>query len=166
MTKQTKLLLLIGAALIAVGVLKPDLSKIIPNSNPVVVVDNVELKAPEDANLKSKAKEVTTALLQGSNRKYDAGRLRDLYIDLSTLIQLDGEEEVVKNTEEVRQANSLTGIMLRLNLKGKYENLASSCNDVLVEAIGDDNVNLTPELRTKTVEAFMALAWACNEAAK
>jgi hypothetical protein len=167
MTKQTKLLLLIGALLVAVGILKPDLSRIIPNNNPVVVVDSVKLKVPADADLKAKAEKVTEELSQGtSSSKYDASKLRDLYIDLATLIELDGEQEVVKNTEEVRQANSLSGVMLRLDLKGKYENLASSCNNVIIGTIGDDNINLTPELRTKTVDAFMALAWACNEATK
>lgn len=167
MTKQTKLLLLIGALLVAVGVFKPDLSKIIPNNNPVVVVDSVKLKAPEDAELREKAEKVVEALSQGtSSSKYDAGKLRDLYVDLATLIQLDEEDEVVKNTEEVRQANSLSGVMVRLDLKGKYQDLASACNNVVISVIGDDNINLTPELRTKTVDAFMALAWACNEATK
>lgn len=167
MTKQTKLLLLVGGLLVAIGVLKPDLSKIIPNNNPVVVVDSVKLKAPTDPDLRDKAEKVTEALSQGSSSsRYDASKLRDLYIDLATLIELDGEQEVVKNTEEVRQANSLSGVMLRLDLKGKYENLAVACNNVIIGAVGDDNVNLTPELRTKTVDAFMALAWACNEATK
>lgn len=167
MIKQTKLLLLLGAILVAVGIFKPDLTRIIPNPSPVVVVDNVELKAPSDPELRSKAQKVTEILSQGTaSSKYDAGKLRDLYIDLATLINLDGENEVVKNTEEVRQANSLTGVMLRLDLKGKYDNLSSACNDVVVTSIGDDNINLTPELRTKTADSFMALAWACNEATK
>jgi hypothetical protein len=167
MNKQTKLLLLLGAVLVAVGVFKPDLTRIIPNVNPVVVVDNVELKAPTDPELKSKAEKVAKVLSQGTaSSRYDAGKLRDLYMDLATLISLDGENEVIKNTEEVRQANSLTGVMLRLDLKGKYNDLSLACNDVVVASIGDDNINLTPELRTKTTDSFMALAWACNEATK
>ncbi len=168
MNKQTKLLLLVGGLLVLVGFLKPDLSRIIPSpNNPAVVVDTVDIDPPSDASLRDKAATVAESLKNGpSSRKVDAKRLRDLYMDLSTLVSLDGEQEVIKNTEEIRQANALTGVMLRLDLKGKYDNLASACNDVLVTGIGDDNINLTPELRIKAIDAFRALAWACNEGSK
>lgn len=167
MNKQTKLLLLIGGMLVLVGFFKPDLSRIIPNSNNPVVVDTVDIDPPSDGVLRDKAAAVAEILKDGpSSRKLDAKRLRDLYLDISTLISLDGEKEVVKNTEEIRQANSLAGAMLRLDLKGKYENLATKCNEVVVTGIGDDNINLTPELRSKAIDTFKALAWACNEGSK
>ena len=73
---------------------------------------------------------------------------------------------VIKNTEEIRQANSLAGTMLRLDIKGKYPNLAKEATEVIVASIGDDNINLSPELRTKAADGFNALAWAYNEASK
>jgi len=56
--------------------------------------------------------------------------------------------------------------MLHLNIKDKYVDLAESNQALIVDAIGDDNIPLTKELRKKAVDAFMALAWACNEGSK
>jgi hypothetical protein len=106
------------------------------------------------------------ALLKEAGAKNDARRLRDLYIDLAKLVELDGEDEVVKSTEEIRQANSLTGVMLRLDIKGKYPNLAKEAKEVLVSSIGDDQILLSKELRAKAVEGLNALAWACNQGSK
>ena len=137
MNNQTKMILVLGAILLGLGLFQPDFSNWI-NIDRVVVVDV----------------------------SVNAVRLRDLYLDLAQLITLDGDDLVIKNTEEIRQANSLAGVMLRLDIKGKYTDLASTCNDLIVTAIGDDNINLSPELRTKAVEAFKALAWGCNEGSK
>ena len=79
---------------------------------------------------------------------------------------MDGEQEVVKTTDEVRLANSLSGVMLRMDIKGKYQDLASACNSVIVAAIGNDSVLLDKDLRNKAVEGFKALSWACNEGSK
>jgi hypothetical protein len=79
---------------------------------------------------------------------------------------LDGEDAVIKTTDEVRQANSLSGVMLKLDMKGKYKDLASSCNSVIQAAIGDDSVLLDKDLRAKAADGFKALAWACNEGSK
>jgi hypothetical protein len=87
-------------------------------------------------------------------------------MDLATLIELDGEDEVIRTTEEVRQANSLTGLMLRMNIKDKYKELSKSLNDVIVVGIGEDIIPLDADLRAKAAESFRALAWACSEGAK
>jgi hypothetical protein len=44
--------------------------------------------------------------------------------------------------------------------------LAKETKDVIVAAIGDDQVLLSTELRAKAVDGFKALAWACNEGVK
>jgi hypothetical protein len=120
-----------------------------------------------DSNIRAQADELVALLKSfGSSAKDDSLRLRDLYLDLSTLVSLDGENQIVKNTEEIRQANSLAGVMLRLDIKDKYANLAKEAKDVMVSAIGDDQVLLSAELRTKAVDGFKALAWACNEGSK
>jgi hypothetical protein len=161
---QKNILLGLAALLIVVGLLKPDFSNILGPNKPVSV-DVLELPEPTDQSIKKEADDVV-ALLKEARAKNDAKRLRDLYIDLAKLVELDGEDEVIKSTEEIRQANSLTGVMLRLDIKGKYPNLAKEAKEVVVAAIGDDQILLSKELRVKAVEGLNALAWACNMGSK
>lgn len=160
------ILLVIAAILVLIGLLKPNLTNIIhrPN-NPAVIIDNTVYPAPPES-LKDKTTDVIKALSVDEDRKIDGKRLASLYNDIANLIELDGDNEIVKNTEEVRQANRLSGLMLKLNIKDKYENLAEVNQALIVSAIGDDVVLLNSDLRTKAVEAFRALAWACNEGSK
>jgi hypothetical protein len=158
---NTKILLILAAILIAIGLIKPDLSNLVPSNN---VVPGVEIVEPSDASVKKECEDVIKILKNGD--KKDAARLRDLYLDLSTLISLDGENEVIKTTEEIKQANSLAGLMLKLDIKDKYPDLAKEGKEVIVSVIGDDIVPLSPELRKQASEAFVSLAWACNEGAK
>lgn len=162
-----KLLLLIGVLLVLVGFLKPDLSSILPNGSPATV-DVMELSEPTDPNVKKEAEEIIT-LLQKLNAKSDATKfrkLRDLYLDLSRLVELDNEDETIKTTDEIREANSISGVMLRLDMKNKYADLKKELNDTMVAAIGDDSLNVSQELRSKAVDAFKGLAWAINEGIK
>jgi hypothetical protein len=161
---QKNLLLALAGLLIVVGLLKPDLSNIF-KPGPSVTIDVLELSAPTDATVKKEADDVV-AVIKEAGIKSDARKLRDLYLDLAKLVELDGEEEVIKSTEEIRQANSLAGVMLRLDIKGKYPNLAKEAKEVVVAAIGDDQIPLSKELRTKAVEGFNALAWAFNMGSK
>jgi hypothetical protein len=160
----SKIILLIAALLIGFGLIKPKLNT--PNNGPVEIVVDI-LDPPSDPDMKEKALLVVESLKAGSSdRSVDGKRLAGLYFDLATLIELDGEQTVVKNTEDVRQANALGGPMLRMNIKDKYPDLAKNCNAVIVAAIGDDNIPLTKELRVKAAEGFKALSWATNEGSK
>ena len=163
--KNNNLVLVVACLLILVGLTKFDLSgfSILPNRPNVV--DVLELPEPTDLAVKKEADDVVTVLKE-SGAKSDAKRLRDLYLDLAKLVELDGEDEVVKSTEEIRQANSLAGVMLRLDIKGKYPDLAKEAKEVVVAAIGDDQILLSKELRVKAVEGLNALAWACNQGSK
>ena len=161
---QKNILLALAGLLIIVGLLKPEFSNILDPNKPSVV-DVLELPAPTDESVKKEAEDVVTVLKE-AGAKNDAKRLRDLYIDLAKLVELDGEDEVIKSTEEIRQANSLAGVMLRLDIKGKYPDLAKETKEVVVAAIGDDQIPLSKELRTKAVEGLNALAWACNMGSK
>ena len=163
MSIDKKVLLALGGLLILLGLLKPEFSNVL-NPRPSVV-DVLELPTPTDEAVKKEADDVV-ALVKESGAKSDAKRLRDLYIDLAKLVQLDGEDEVIKSTEEIRQANSLAGVMLRLDIKGKYPNLAKEAKEVVVAAIGDDQIPLSKELRVKAVEGLNALAWAFNMGSK
>jgi hypothetical protein len=165
---NSKVVLFIAGVLIFVGIFKPNLSFIVPNKTVDVIVNpDLEVSRPIDEVLLEKAQAVTKAF-DGSafDRNKDGQRLALLYLDLATLIELDGEQEVVKTTEEIRQANSLSGTMLRLNLKGTYPGLSDAANDLLVSQIGEDIVPLDSNLRAKAVDAFRALAWACFEGSK
>jgi hypothetical protein len=163
MSIDKKILLGLGGLLILLGLLKPDFSDLLkPRPS---VVDVLELPEPTDAAVKKEADDVIT-ILKEAGIKSEAKKLRDLYIDLAKLVELDGEDEVIKSTEEIRQANSLAGIMLRLDMKGKYPNLAKEAKEVVVASIGDDQILLSKELRVKAVEGLNALAWACNMGSK
>lgn len=165
--KSKSLLLVLALALVGIGVFKPDLGSFVNTpSRPLVVVDNLNIEAPKSETLLAKADDVVKALSVSNDRKTDGKRLAVLYKDIATLIALDGENEVVKNTEDIRQANRLSGLMLQLDIKGKYPDLPEANQALVIEAIGDDSVLLNKELRAKAVEGFMALAWACNKGAK
>lgn len=157
---NNKILLIVGFVLIAIGLLKPNFNIGFP-----IAPNRVSVSTPSDSELKEAAKEVTVLFVNKNGSKEEAVQLRDLYIGLSRLVALDGSDMVLKTTEEIRQANSLSGVMLHLDMKGKYDGLAKESNDVIVSAVGDDNVALTPDLRTKSSDAFMALAWAYDQAA-
>lgn len=164
MNKKT--ILVIGGVLLAIGLLKPDFNSFINVNNRPSKPKVIDVVKPENKDLLEACFDVIKALKSGPNPAEDAKRLSSLYSDLALLVSLDGENEVIKTTDEIRQANSLSGLMLQLDLKGKYKDLASSCNSVIVAAIGDDSLLLDSELRSKSVDAFRALAWACNEASK
>jgi hypothetical protein len=136
-------------------------------SRPNVVDNIVVITPPADEKVRELCKPIIDALKDGSSsRSKDGKRLSDLYFDLATLIELDGENEAVKTTEEIRQANSLSGLMLRLNIKGEYPGLTEASYNLLVSQIGDDIVPLDSNLRLKAVDTFRALAWACHEGSK
>lgn len=158
------LVLLVAALLIVFGLFKPSLSVVDPANNENFVS---RFKPPSNVMLADYCMPVIEALRSNpSSRNVDGKKLASLYRDLATLISLDGDNMVIKNTEEVRQANRLAGIMLQLDMKGKYKDLASA-NDTLIKvAIGDDSVLLDSILRDKAVEGFNALAWACYEGSK
>jgi hypothetical protein len=160
------ILLVLAGLLIVVGLFKPDLSDLGISPSSPVTIDVLDLSAPTEENVKKEAEDVIVLLKSKNSSKSDCKKLRDLMIDLGRLVELDGEDMVIKNTEEIRQANSLAGVMLRLDIKGKYPELAKEAKEVIIAAIGDDNINLSQELRQKAVDGFNALAWAYNEASR
>jgi hypothetical protein len=152
------LLLLIGCVLLGIGLLRPNFS----------LSDNKEIaiSKPTNTELLDECEKVTQCFKQVGGSEYDAKRLSSLYMDIASLVELDSEDKVIKNTEDIRQANSLSGLMLKLDIKGKYPNLAEAAKSVIVSSIGDDSVPLDDNLRAKAAEGFRALAWACYQGAK
>lgn len=158
------LILLFGGILVIIGLLKPDLSLL--NSNNKVNNAVVLVEKPTNNDILDECEGVILSLKANDDRKIDGLRLASLYNDMATLISLDNEDMVIKNTEEIRQANKLAGAMLRLNIKGKYPDLALAAEKLVIASIGDDSVLLDDKLRQNAVDGFKALAWACFEGAK
>lgn len=127
-------------------------------SFPILGSQSIDIPAPTDPVLLELAGPVTSAL-NGSGE--DGLKLASLYNDLATLIDIN--DEIIKNTEEIREANKIAGRMSKLDIKGKYPNLSEAANNMIIKYIGDENAALSDELRSKSVSAFRALAWACKE---
>lgn len=165
---QNKVLLAIGAVLVLFGLFKPDLNNVFSPSNNIAVVESYVIDAPSDTVLLEKAREISKILQASddSTRKTDSLKLSSLYADIATLVELDGEELIIKDTNAIRQVNSIAGNMLRLDIKDKYPNLAEASKSLVVAAIGDDDVTLNDELRSKSAEAFRALSWAFYQGSK
>lgn len=163
---MNKKLLILAGLLLAIGLFKPSFINNLFVKTPVAVVNETEFVAPTSEILKTKSNDVIRALSANRDRIIDGKKLAKLYNDISTLISLDGEDQVITNTEEIRQANRLSGAMLKLNIKGKYPDLPEAAKSLIVETIGDDQVLLNNDLRAKAAEAFKVLAWACNEGSK
>lgn len=159
------IVLSIGLVLLGIGIFKPNLSELVSPSPVSIVVDDLSLPKPlpEFDNV---TQPVIKALSVNNDRKTDGKRLASLFNDIATLVLLDGDDLVIKNTDEIRQVNKLAGPMLRMDIKGKYEDLPEAAQALIHSAIGDDSIPLTSELRTKAADAFKALAWACNEGSK
>jgi hypothetical protein len=163
-----QLLLIVGCLLLFVGLVKPDLNSIsIFNPATRVSNNNYVFNKPNNKDLLEASNKVIEILKNGpSSRKSDNLRLAQLYHDIGILISLDGEDEVIKDTAAIKQANTLAGVMLRLNLKDKYENLSTAMDNLIKVGVGDDDLILDKELRQKSVDSFNALSWACYEASK
>jgi len=168
MMSKEKILLIVGFVLIAYSVFQPTLnnwSPISPIPTPVVTVD---VDAPTDPELKKLAEAVKDCLLNSDSdtRQTDALLLSGLYNDISTVIGIDHNDKVIVNTETIRQINILSGYMLNLDIKGKYEGLGEAAENLVKSTIGTENKSMTEELREKSIDCFKALSWACLEGSK
>lgn len=164
---KKNVILALAVVLIFCGIFKPKFNGWTPSGPVLNTIEITVVDPPVDVDLKLRADSVVASLLSGSSdRTVDGKRLSALYYDLATLVGLDGINQVVKTTEDIRQANVLSGNMLKLDIKDKYKDLGKNSNELLVFCIGSDNVMLSPELRTQAVSAFKALSWACNEGSK
>lgn len=161
MKPSNNILLFLGALLIGYGLITPYINNISVPSGTISVV------MPLDVSLKNNCEKVTQVFKNGfGNKQNDGFKLASLYIDLAKLIALDESNEIILNTDQIRETNKLAGKLYDLNLQDKYPDLARAANDVIVQYIGDENVILDKELRKKAVEAFNGLAWAFYEGSK
>jgi hypothetical protein len=164
MKLNNNIILVLGGLLVAYGLFGSNFNTIINNSPSQ---DAISVVMPLDPNLKNDCEKVTSVFRSGSgNRKVDGVKLSNLYRDLAKLIGLDGENETIKNTDEIRDANRIAGLLYDLDLSGKYPELTETTTNVVKNYIGDDNVVLDPVLRKRAVEAFNGLSWAFYEGSK
>ncbi len=161
---NSKILLVVGLLLVIVGVWKPSIST---NTYPVIS-NNYVAEQPSDADILAASSDVIELLKSSSanNKSEDFVKLASLYADIATLISLDGDNMVVKDTQAVRQVNKLSGLMLKLDIKDKYDGLPEKLQNVVVVAVGQDDVVLDGDMRQKAVDAFRALSWAFYEGNK
>lgn len=158
------IVLALGLSLLFLGLSKTNFIYRKPSTN--TTIDSIAPPSPPDY-LIAHAEKIVESLVVNSDCKKDAKVMQDFYLDIATLISLDGDKDVViKNTEEIKQANSLSALLINLDIKGKYPNYAENSRSLVVTAIGDDSVQLNDELRKKAVEAFQSIAWAWHKASK
>lgn len=167
MTMNNKPLLILALVLIVIGLSRhSSISFPVVKPSPVAVpTETLKIDAPQDEELKTLAEVVRDALKGGdSDRSTDGVRLANLYRDMSILIELD--EDIIKSTGAITEANVMSAKLLKIDLRGKYPGLAEACDKLLMTHISDKSVVMDSKLREKAVEAFQALAWGCLEGAK
>jgi hypothetical protein len=159
---NNKVLLSIGVLLVLLGVFKPSIPSLLNNGSSSTTLEQYETDAPSNPELLEKSKRVIEILqsVNHSTKSYECQKLSALYYDLATLVELDNEDLVIKDTNAIREANGLAGKMLKLNIKDKYPNLAKASQDLVVSQLGDNDVVLDADLRKKAAECFKALSWA------
>lgn len=165
---QNKALLTLGVILLAFGLFKPTFNLSTITTTNSITTESYVIDPPSADELLDKAKVIINILEQSddSTKSTDCLKLSSLYSDMAKLIELDNEDTVIQDTSSIRQANMLAGKMLRLNIKDKYPNLAEAAKDLLVTAIGSDDIILDSNARSKAVDAFRTLSWAFYEGSK
>lgn len=164
---KNKIALGLGIVLVTFGLIgKYSLPNILKSTVPAV--ENYVVDAPGDDTLLEKARNVVSVLEKSddSTKRSDCLNLSSLYSDMAILLELDDEDKVIPDTASIREANGLAGKMLRLKIKDKYPGLAEAAKELLVSAIGEDDVMLDDQLRSKSIDAFRALSWAFYEGSK
>ena len=110
--QSSNILLIVGCILLLIGYFGPMIAQ-----NHISLNEDIVLEAPYDPELLELSKPIIEAL-DGSAS--DGKALAKLYRDIAILISLN--EDIIRTTEEIREANKLSGLMLQLNLKDKYPN--------------------------------------------
>lgn len=162
---KNKFLLCIGISMLSFGLLKDRLPSIDAMSflNYGGSTNIYITESPEETNLLYNANALIDILENNNSptKREECLKLSALYRDLSVLISL--EDSPITDTASIREANTLCGKMLNLNIKDKYPGLAEAAKSLLIDSVGEDDVSLTAENRQRAVAAFEALSWAFYE---
>lgn len=151
-----KVRLLIGLAICVIGLVGEPIFNAITNlkpNNPNVVVVNepaLELKTLVDPVVKIDI------------NPEDADLLSCFYSEMADIISKD--KEFLQNTEQFRTFNITAGkLYFDTKLKNKYDTLGESVDQIIIQAIGKENVSLDSTKREKLVNVLNALAWSVKQ---
>jgi len=159
-------ILIIGVAILLFGLFGNDIN--LPNLN---IYNNTSVEyiteKPDNKELLDQANDIVDIIKSNysDSSKEECLKLAALYYDLSILISLDKEDEVITDTASIQEANSLAGKMLKLDIKGKYPGLAEAAKNLVIIAIGEEDVSLNDESRSAAKDAFESLSWAFYQGA-
>jgi len=93
----------------------------------------------------------------------DGRKLASFYSAVADVITRD-QGKIIQTTAQLRELNRRAGLLMfqKTGLEGKYPGLAEAIDKILADRIGLDNVALDTTKQTACIEAFRALAWACQ----
>ena len=97
------------------------------------------------------------------NHRDDGRRLSALYMAMADVIARD-QDGIIQTTAQLRELHRRAGLLAfqRTGIAGKYPGLAEAIDKVLADHIGLEVTPMDAARRTKAVDAFRALAWACG----
>ena len=135
----------------------------IPDMSAVSSVPSVSVKEPSEA-----MKNVVAPIVRVASRMNAIDRLwlQEIYSNAAKVVSADGavEPPVITTTAGLRSVHFaiLKFIWKGLagNPSGEVQGLSDAIESAIVEVVGDEHRQMTPELRAKAAELFDAIAWA------
>ena len=102
-------------------------------------------------------------LVTGDNAAKDKLLISDYFNQLANVVRDD--PGLIDTTEKFRRFNSTAGQInfAGQSLKDKYNGLGKAIDDLIKDAIGNDNVELNQEKRNQLVQLLKAIAWTLRQ---
>lgn len=124
---------------------------------------NVSVSITEPTpELQETVKDIPT-LVTGDNAAKDKLLISDYFNQLANVVRDD--PGLIDTTEKFRRFNSTAGQInfAGQSLKDKYNGLGKAIDDLIKDAIGNDNVELNQEKRNQLVQLLKAIAWTLRQ---
>ena len=98
----------------------------------------------------------------GDDSVLDKKIISQFYAQLSKIIE---NSDFVETTQQFRMYNMDAGKLSfsGLSMSGKYPNLSSSIDSIIVKAIGKKNEKLTSEMKKDLSQSLSAISWVMNQ---
>lgn len=132
-----------------------------PPVSPSDLVDVPKAAPADDADAPSAEMQALVSPLRSlTMEQKDAAKAAKFFLDFADVISRD--DSVLKTTADIREGyiRAETLMLQRTDMVGKYPGFGQVKDNILAETLGLDRLPLTPEKRSKAVEAFKAMAWA------
>lgn len=150
-----KMRLFLGLALCLVGLFGEPILNMVKNIKPTVVEVTVN-----EPSLEFKTLVEPVVKIEISSE--DANLISCFYSEMADIVSKD--TEFLKSTEQFRNFNVTAGkLYFDTRLKNKYETLGESIDQIIIQAIGKENVALDSAKRDKLVKTLNALAWGVKQ---